>query len=82
LTKILAGFGQEYFWSQHSSCVPAIKYLEEDNKKMCQNCPLCVRLVASQASSGANIKKNSGSEKKSNPSKLRHDVSVVEQRVE
>jgi len=33
LTKILAGFGQEYFWSQHSSCVPAIKYLEKDNKK-------------------------------------------------
>jgi len=27
-------------------------------------------------------KKKSGSEKKSNPSKLRHDVSVVEQRVE
>jgi len=79
LTKILAGFGQEYFWSQHSSCVPAIKYLEEDNKKMCQNCPLC---AWRQASSGANIKKNSGSEKKSNPSKLRHDVSVVEQRVE
>lgn len=35
------------------------------------------------ASSGANIKKNqAAAKKKSNPSKLRHDVSVVEQRVE
>jgi hypothetical protein len=48
LTKILAGFGQEYFWSQHSSCVPAIKYLEEDNKKICQNCPLCAWRQASK----------------------------------
>jgi len=61
LTKILAGFGQEYFWSQHSSCVPAIKYLEKDNKKKVSKLST-VRLAASKL--WGKHKKKSGSGKK------------------